>query len=54
VTDDAPAESGLGPLQRFLHRAAALFPVMLAVVVVIIAGVLAAWCWTGSPARCSG
>jgi hypothetical protein len=31
------------PLQRFLHRAAALFPVMLAVVVVIIAGVLAAW-----------
>jgi hypothetical protein len=31
------------PLQRFLHRAAALFPVMLAVIVVIIAGVLAAW-----------
>lgn len=31
------------PLQRFLHRAAALFPVMLAVVVVIIAGVLLAW-----------
>ena len=31
------------PLQRFLQRAAALFPVMLAVVVVLVAGVVAAW-----------
>jgi len=31
------------PLQRFLHRAASLFPVMLAVVVVIVGGVAIAW-----------
>jgi len=31
------------PLQRFLQRAATLFPVMLAVVVVLVAGILAAW-----------
>lgn len=31
------------PLQRFLHRAASLFPVMLAVLVVIVAGIVLAW-----------
>ena len=31
------------PLERFLHRAAALFPVLLAVIVVLVAGVILAW-----------
>lgn len=31
------------PLERFLHRFATLFPVMLAVLVVLVAGIFAAW-----------